>query len=139
MDDFCHFQKNVFLPTREGIAKAKEVIKKLGLSNESHESFLISLEHILGLLVAKVKEKSAEARSTKRLAGLVNEEFQTDLETGRKSTLDPRERPRETTESPEDPGTKRLKETRPKASKRGEDWVEVPGRKKPRKKRTLKP
>ena len=74
MEDFCHPKKNMFLPIRKGIVKAKEVIKKLGLGNESHESFHISLEYFLGLQVAKVKEKEEKARSEKSLAGLVNKE-----------------------------------------------------------------
>ena len=89
LDDFCRSKKNMFLPIREGIAKAKEEIKMLSLSNESDEIFLISMESFLGLQVSKDKEKEVEARSAKRLAGFVNEECPTDLELGGKSTLDP--------------------------------------------------
>ena len=61
MDDFCRSKKNMFLPFREGIAKAKEEIRMLGLSNESHETPLISLKYFLGLQVAKDEEKEVEA------------------------------------------------------------------------------
>ena len=68
MEDFCHSNKNMFLPIGEGIATAKEVIKKLGLSNENHESFLISLEYFLGLQVAKTTMKPGEKPESPRRA-----------------------------------------------------------------------
>ena len=45
------------------------------------------------MLVAKDKEKEEEARRAKRLASLVHEESQTDLEPEGRSTPDPRKRP----------------------------------------------
>ena len=106
----------MFLPIRGGIAKAKEEIKMLGLSNESHEMFLISVEYLLGLQIVKDKDKEVEAKSAKRLACLVNEECHTDLEPGGKSTVDPCKRPREPTESLEKPATKKTEEKRLNAS-----------------------
>ena len=114
MEKFCHTKKNMFLPIREGIAAAKKEIKKLSNSNEKHGSFLISMEYFFGLKVAKDKEKEEEARRAKRLASLVHKESQTDLEPEGRSTPDPRKRPREPTESPEDPANKKPEEKRPK-------------------------
>ena len=138
MEKFCQTKKNMFLPIREGIAAAKE-IKKLSNSNEKHGSFLISLEYFLGLQVAKDKEKEEVARRVKKLASLVHEVSQTDLEPEGRSTPDSRKRPREPTESPEDPGNKKPEEKRPKASKHAEEWVEVSAKKGRRKKRKNKP
>ena len=135
MEEFHHTKKNMFLPIREGIAVAKEEIKKLSPSNKNHGSFLISLEYFLGLQVAKDKDKDVEARRAKRLASLVHEESQTDLEPGESSTPDSRKKPREPKESLEDPGNKKPEEKRPKASKHPEEWVEVPVKKNIRKKR----
>ena len=73
MEDFCHSKKNMFLPIREGIAKKKEELDMLLLSNGSHKIFLLLLEHFLGAQVAKDKE--AQMRCAKRQADLVNEEF----------------------------------------------------------------
>ena len=101
MEKFCQTKKNMFLPIREGIAAAKKEIKKLSNSNEKHGRFLISLEYFLGMQVAKDKEKEEKARRAKKLASLVHEESQTDLEPEGRSTPDPRKRPREPTESPE--------------------------------------
>ena len=88
----------------------------LGLSNESHETHLTSMEYLLGLQVAKEKEK-VEARSPKRLAGLVNEDFHTDVESCGKSTPDPRKRPHEPTESPEVSTARKPEEKSRKGSK----------------------
>ena len=89
----------------------------LDLSNESREMFLISVEYFLGSQVAKDKEE-VEARSAKRLADFVNEECQTDLEPGGKSTPDPRKRLRESTKSPEEPATKKKRKNKPEAKKK---------------------
>ena len=139
MEEFYHTKKNMFLPIREGIAVAKKEIEKLSASNKKHGSFLISLEYFLGLSVANDKEKEEDARRAKRLASLVHEESQTDLESGGSSTPDPHKRPREPTESPEDSGNKKPEEKRPKASKHSKEWVEVPVKKTTRKKRKNKP
>ena len=116
MGDFCRSRK-MLLSIREGIAKAKEEIRILGLSNVSHETHLISLEYFLGLQVAKDNEREVEARSAKKLTGLVSEECQTDVEPCGKSTSDSRKLPRELTESPEESTARKPEEKRPKASK----------------------
>ena len=139
MEKFCQTKKNMFLPIREGMAAAKKEIKKLSNSNKKHGSFLISLEYFLGLQVAKDKEKEEEARSAKKLASFVHEESQTDIEPEGRSTLYPRKRPREPTESPEDPGNKKPEEKRPKSSKHAKEWVEFSAKKDRRKKRKNKP
>ena len=89
-------------------------LKNLSECHKIQGSFLISLVHFFGLQFAKDKEEEEEARRAKRLASLVHEECQTDLLPGGSSTPDPRKRPRELTESPEDIGTKKP-EKRPKA------------------------
>ena len=67
MEEFCHTKKNMFLPIREGIDAAKKEIKNLSNCHKIQGSFLISLEHFLGLQVAKYKEKEEEARRTMML------------------------------------------------------------------------
>ena len=117
MEKYCQTKKNMFFLIREGIAAAKKKIEKLSNSNENHGSFFISLEYFLGLQVAKNKEMEVEARRAKRLASLVNKESQTDLEPEGRSTPDPRKRPREPTESPEDPGNKNTRRDEAKSHK----------------------
>ena len=96
MGEFCHTKKNMFLPIREGIVVAKKEIQKLRASNEKHRSYLISLEYFLGLQVAKDKEKEEAARRARKLASLVHEECQSDLQPGGSFTPEPRKRSRET-------------------------------------------
>ena len=134
MKNFCHIMKNMFLPIREGLAEAKVELGRLRHSNARHESFLSSLGYFLGVQVAKHKGKETKARRAKRQANFMNEECQTNLEPGGKSTPEPRKRPRELIESTEEPGTKKPEEKRPKAFNKEEEWVEVLGSKKTRKK-----
>ena len=94
MKEFCHFEKNMFLSIREGIAGAKKDLGRLRRCNASHESFLSSLEYFRSMQVAKDKGKECEE------AG--KEECHTDLGPRSKSPPDFRMWLRKSTVNPQE-------------------------------------
>ena len=97
--------------------------------------YLDSFEYLMrGLLVKKIKEVKPPKNK-----GPVDEGSQTLPQPAARSTPDTRKRHREPTASPEVSVSKKPVEKRPKASRKEEEWVEVPKKKGLRKRKGKKP
>ena len=132
MESFCRTKKNLFLPIREGITVAlreTQIVKEIMKSNDYY------IDHFEYHLRDKMVQKIKEVRSPKKV--VLDEGTQTLPEPAPRSALDPCKRLREPTVSPEVMATKKPVEKRPRNSKHPEEWVEVPVKKDPCKKKTM--
>ena len=134
MENFCWTKKKRFLPIREGLTVALWEMQLLKESMKRNDCYI---EHFKCHLRDKMAQKIKEVRSPKKV--VLDEGTQTLRKPAPRTTLDPRERLRELTVSPEVRVAKKSVEKRPRTSKQPEDWVEVPARRDLRKKKKLKP
>ena len=107
IDSFSMIKKNMHLSIRDGIQQALKELKALR-----------------SRLVQKIKEVRPQKNKE-----VVDKGSQTFLQLAPNSTPDTRKRLSEPTVSPASSAAKKLKEKRLKASKKEEEWVEVPVRK----------
>ena len=135
MENFSRTKKNMHLPIRDGIQEAKKELGALRYDIEDTVCYLDSFEYLMrGLMVQKIKK--ARPPKSKEVA---NEGSQTLPQPAARSTPDTRKRVREPTAIPEVSAAKKPAEKRPKASNKGEEWVEDPKKKDLRKRKRKKP
>ena len=131
MENFSRSKKNMHLPIRDGIQEMKKGLGVLRYDIDDTVCYLDSFEYLMrALLVKKIKEMKPPKNK-----GAVDEGSQTLPQPAARSTPDTRKRYREPTASPEVSVVNKPAEKRPEASKKEEEWVEVPKKKDLRKKK----
>ena len=123
MESFSKTKKNMHLPIRDGIQKAKKELGALWYDIEDAVCYLDSFEYLMrGLMVKKIKEVKLSKNK-----GVVDDISQTLPQPAARSTPDRRKRRKEPPVSPEMPVVTKPIEKRPKASKKEEESPQEEG------------